>query len=303
MWDERDATSLRWNSAASESATVRIVRRRAALAAVLCVLASAVHAKVESVDLYERADVLGGQPFGDSGPYERLAGSIHFAFDPRNPANAKIVDLSRAPVRADGRVGATADFMVLRPKDTLKGRGIALLEVSNRAPRRRSATSIAPARAARPTRRRISATASSCARTDGHLGRLQFDVPDPRLLRMQVPIANDNGEPIYGVVRSDWVVDETVSTLALGHRITGLIRSRPGRRAQRSRAARTRREARDRPARAGSLPARCRAAIARPIRRTSMRTRGFRAATSTSWSTWRAIRASSGSGSRRSATR
>src|SRR5262245_20534373 len=128
MWDVRDATSRRWSSAASESATVRIVRRSATLVAVLCVLASASQARVESVDLYERADVLGGQPFGDSGPYERLAGSIHFAFDPRNPANAQIVDLAHAPVRADGRVGASADFMVLRPKDMLKGRGIALLE-------------------------------------------------------------------------------------------------------------------------------------------------------------------------------
>jgi hypothetical protein len=200
---------------------VRIVRRRAALAVVLCVLAPAVHGKVESVDLYERADVLGGQPFGDSGPYERLAGSIHFAFDPRNPANAKIVDLSRAPARADGRVGATADFMVLRPKDTLKGRGIALLEVSNRGGK--AALSYFN-RAARMS----NAPDAPEDFGDGFLMRQgltviwvgwQFDVPyDPRLLRMQVPIANENGEPIYGLVRSDWVIDETTSTLSLGHR-------------------------------------------------------------------------------------
>src|SRR5262245_14438491 len=109
-----------------------VLRRTAALAAAIWALAPCGHARVESVDLYQRAEVLDGRPFGDSGPYEKLTGVIHFAFDPRNPANARIVDLDKAPLRADDRVGASADFMVLRPKDALKGRGIALLEVSNR---------------------------------------------------------------------------------------------------------------------------------------------------------------------------
>src|SRR6185369_34144 len=116
--------------------------------------------------------------------------------------------------------GVSADFMVLRPKDTLKGRGIALLEVSNRGGK---------ASLSYFNRARASNSPSTAEEFgDGFLMRQgltviwvgwQFDVPfDPKLLRLQVPVASDDGVPISGLVRSDWVVDETVSTLALGHR-------------------------------------------------------------------------------------
>src|SRR5262245_11317944 len=177
----------------------RVMRMTAVLA--LGVLALAAQAKVDSVDLYERVDVLNGQSFGDSGAYERLSGSIHFAFDPRNPANAAIVDLGKAPVRADGKVGASADFMVLRPKDTLKGRGIGLLEVSNRGGK---------ASLSYFNRARASNSPSTAEEFgDGFLMRQgltviwvgwQFDVPfDQKLLRLQVPVASDDGVPIHGL--------------------------------------------------------------------------------------------------------
>jgi hypothetical protein len=175
---------------------------------------------VESVDVYQRMDVLDGKPFGESGAYEKLSGQIHFAFEPGNPANARIVDLDKAPRRADGRIGATADFVVLRPKDTLKGRGIALLDVSNRGGK----AALGYFNGARPSLTLDSPEDYG----DGFLMRQgltviwvgwQFDVPnDPDLLRLQLPVASAEGEPIYGLVRSDWVLDETVSTLPLGHR-------------------------------------------------------------------------------------
>jgi hypothetical protein len=197
-----------------------VLRWTAALAAAIWALAPPAHARVESVDLYQRAEVLGGRSFGDSGPYEKLSGVIHFAFDPDNAANARIVDLDKAPTGTDGRVGASADFMVLRPKDALKGRGIALLEVSNRGGK----ASLAYFNRAR------SSTDPDAQEDygDGFLMRQgltviwvgwQFDVPyDPGLLRLRVPIANEDGVPIYGLVRSDWIVDEAVNTLPLGHR-------------------------------------------------------------------------------------
>jgi len=197
-----------------------VLRRTAAVAVAIFTLVPCAHARVESIDLYQRAEVLDGRPFGDSGAYEKLSGVIHFSFDPDNAANTRIVDLDKAPVGSDGRVGASADFMVLRPKDALKGRGIALLEVSNRGGK----ASLAYFNRAR------SSTDPDTAEDygDGFLMRQgltviwigwQFDVPyDPGLLRLRVPIANEDGLPIYGIVRSDWVVDEPVSTLALGHR-------------------------------------------------------------------------------------
>jgi hypothetical protein len=197
-----------------------VLRRTAALAAAIWALAPCARARVESVELHQRVEVLGGRSFGDSGPYERLSGIIHFAFDPDNAANARIVDLDKAPTGVDGRVGASADFMVLRPKDALKGRGIALLEVSNRGGK----ASLVYFNRAR------SSTDPDTPEDygDGFLMRQgltviwvgwQFDVPyDPGLLRLQVPIANEDGLPIYGLIRSDWVADEATNTLPLGHR-------------------------------------------------------------------------------------
>ena len=47
----------------------------------------------------------------------------------------------------------------------------------------------------------------------------QFDVPrDPGLLRLQAPIAGDGGQPIEGLVRSDWTLDAPTATLPLAHR-------------------------------------------------------------------------------------
>src|SRR5207237_746187 len=79
-----------------------------------------------------RAGVRGGRPVGAAGGYEKLAGVVVFALDPANAANAAIVDLARAPRDASGRVIASANFMVLRPKTMPRERAVALLEVSNR---------------------------------------------------------------------------------------------------------------------------------------------------------------------------
>jgi hypothetical protein len=52
----------------------------------------------------DRRDVVaGGTAFGAAGAYERLAGRVYFAFDPRNPHDRRIVDLERAPRNAAAR--------------------------------------------------------------------------------------------------------------------------------------------------------------------------------------------------------
>src|SRR5207302_9061194 len=85
-------------------------------------------AEVRRVSVESRVDVLGGQSFGPVGPYEKLAGVIDVALDPRNPANARIVDLERAPRGADGLVEASAPLMLLRPQDRSRRRGVALVD-------------------------------------------------------------------------------------------------------------------------------------------------------------------------------
>jgi hypothetical protein len=110
------------------------MRTVTAVAALLGLLSSGSPALAElaSVTIQSRAPVAGGQAFGATGTYEKLRGTIEFALDPRDPHNAGIVDLERAPRASDGRVHFTADLYVLRPVDASKGNGVLLFEVANR---------------------------------------------------------------------------------------------------------------------------------------------------------------------------
>jgi len=177
-------------------------------------------ASVSRIVVQSREDVLGGRPFGAAGSYEKLVGVVELALDPANAANAAIVDLARAPKDASGRVTASANFMVLRPKSMPRERAVALLEVSNRG-----------GKAALPYFARAvwSADPTSGAELGDALPlRLgltliwvgwQFDVPRrDGVLRLDAPVATDDGRPIEGLVRSDWTVDERTVSLQLGHR-------------------------------------------------------------------------------------
>lgn len=100
--------------------------RKALLAGcAVALLAQSADAEVTKVEVKSRAVV------GQSG-YEKVAGTIHFALDPKHPRNRVIVDLDKAPVAGQGRVEFSSDFYLLRPVDAAKGNGVALVEVVNR---------------------------------------------------------------------------------------------------------------------------------------------------------------------------
>lgn len=192
--------------------------------AVVLILGSALSAEAEvlRVEVESRAEVLDGRRFDRYGPYELLRGHIVFGFDPDDPMNARIADLGLAPRNADGLVEARANFVVLQPADPALGRGVALVEVSNRGGKasmryfnRASTSSLDPD--------------DPAAFGDGLLMRLgltvvwvgwQFDVPaDGDGLRLETPVARaPDGAALTGLVRSDWTVDEPADTLPLGHR-------------------------------------------------------------------------------------
>ena len=110
------------------------MRSKLLIAVVLCLAfcPSLASAEVAKVTVANRVTVAGGQAFGTTGPYEKLTGTIEFALDPKEPHNARITDLGRAPQDARGRVHFTSDMMVLRPTDPAKGNGVLLFEVINR---------------------------------------------------------------------------------------------------------------------------------------------------------------------------
>src|SRR5215471_4862998 len=80
-------------------------------------------ARVAGVEITSRSDVLAGEPFGDTGMYERIVGRVYFSVVVANFHNRRIIDLGNAVNVADGEVAFSADFIAVRPKDPQKGNG------------------------------------------------------------------------------------------------------------------------------------------------------------------------------------
>ncbi|HEV3056978.1 MAG TPA: alpha/beta hydrolase domain-containing protein [Vicinamibacterales bacterium] len=167
-----------------------------------------------------RETVLDGRPFGAGGAYEKLVGTVDFAFDPNLPANDIIVDLKLAPRSASGHVEASADFFMLKPVDPRKGNGRLLYEVGNRGGKSILTTFQKASASTNPT--------TSAEFGDGALMRegfvllwmgWQWDVPiAPGIMRMEMPIATEGGKPITGLVRGNFILNERSQTASLADR-------------------------------------------------------------------------------------
>jgi len=175
-------------------------------------LAATAGAEVTRVDVARRMDL------GSTG-YEKIVGTIHFAVDPRDPRNSRVVDLDKAPLDANGRVEFSSDLYILRPKAP-RGNGAALVDVLNRGNKM--------------VLNGFNRGGSPDPATENDLGDRflmrfgftivwvgwEFDVADrPMAMRIQVPIATDHGKPITGVVRAQFTpnaaaTDFTVTDLS-----------------------------------------------------------------------------------------
>ncbi|HEY3909409.1 MAG TPA: alpha/beta hydrolase domain-containing protein [Stellaceae bacterium] len=73
-----------------------------------------------------------GASFGAVGAYERIDGTMTGEVDPKDPLNADIVDIGLATKSADGKVGYSADFQILRPVDLANGNHRVIFDLPNR---------------------------------------------------------------------------------------------------------------------------------------------------------------------------
>jgi hypothetical protein len=81
----------------------------------------------------ERTDPFaGGVDFGDTGPYEWLRGTVHYAIDPNEKTLPYICDLDLAPRNADGMVEFSSTIDIVKPVDLSRGNRRILYEFSNR---------------------------------------------------------------------------------------------------------------------------------------------------------------------------
>ena len=160
------------------------------------------------LDITRRISFADGMDFGDTGPYERLVGTAHYAVDPAEPRLQDIVDLDLAPRNADGLVEFSGDLDILKPVDIAKGNKRLFYEVSNRGNRSalRSFNDAEPS--PDPT------TAAHAG--NGYLMRKGYTVvlsgwqgdhvPGTGIVA-QLPEARLNGEPLKGRIRQEFIID------------------------------------------------------------------------------------------------
>ncbi|MEM1088816.1 MAG: alpha/beta hydrolase domain-containing protein [Pseudomonadota bacterium] len=175
-------------------------------------------ARVDSVKIRDRQVI----PATEQYPaYERLSGTVRFAIDPALAVNQRISDISLVrTTHPHGWAVASANFLMLRPMEQPED-PVALLEISNRG-------GIAGLRYFQRGEFSLEPELPEHF-GDGLLMRRgmtlvwvgwQWDVPEDGQgrLRLEVPYAPSRDPANYGLVRSDWVVDEPVELLALAHR-------------------------------------------------------------------------------------
>ena len=143
---------------------------------------------------------------------------MHFALDPKAAINQRIVDLNLAPRNAKGEVEFTADFFMLKPSDPKKGNHRLFYEVGNRGGK----SMLGYFQKAKNSKDPTSAEEIG----DGALMNQgwtllwmgwQWDVPTGQM-RMDQPIATDNGKKITGLVRGNFIPNDHSPTQPLADR-------------------------------------------------------------------------------------
>jgi Alpha/beta hydrolase domain len=178
------------------------------------------HTECIELQIMLREPFAGGKAFGDTGPYERIAGIARFAIDPNLTRNHLMVDLTHAPRNAQGRVEFACDFFILAPKDPSKGNGAILYDVNNRGNKLALAFFNNAAGSNDPS------TAEHAG--DGFLFRRGYTVvwcgwigellPGGGRLLLQAPVAMEHGKPIVGPVRYEFSTDSAAESLPLSRR-------------------------------------------------------------------------------------
>ena len=79
-----------------------------------------------------RVENLQTTPYAGRDDYEFVSGRAVFTFDPKLRANQQIVDIAHAERNSSGLVEATANFVIIRPREAARSNGTVLFEVSNR---------------------------------------------------------------------------------------------------------------------------------------------------------------------------
>jgi hypothetical protein len=168
-----------------------------------------------TLTITERVPFANGHAFDEAGPYERVTGKASFRIDPQGPLAAVVTDLDKADRAPDGLVSVTADFCILRPRDLARGNGRIFFDYGNRG-NKRALQYICDAPGSNDPIMLDHAG-------NGYLFRRGYSIvwlawqgdllPGDGRMLIDVPLATENGAPITGLVRADFIAAEPGTTV------------------------------------------------------------------------------------------
>ena len=152
---------------------------------------------VTRIEIITREPYLEGRPFDGVGSYERLRGKVFFAVDPKHAANQTVIDLDLAPRNDAGLVEFSTDVELLAPQDLSKANGAILYDVNNRGGKLALGM--------------FNTGADEFLMRKGYVvlwsGWIAETQPGSGRLRLTAPVATENGKPIIGPVRAEFVIE------------------------------------------------------------------------------------------------
>ncbi|PWT89332.1 MAG: hypothetical protein C5B56_07300 [Proteobacteria bacterium] len=163
-------------------------------------------AKITRVEVAKTTPAFEGATFGAVGAYEQIDGTAYGELDPRDPLNALVQDIERAPRNARGMVEYSMGISILKPVDMSKGNRTLLYETVNRGRKNLPFLNIG---------------GEEAKAGDGFLQREGYtqawsgwegDITTG--LRIVLPIAtNPDGSPITGRVRAEYILAAPTATV------------------------------------------------------------------------------------------
>jgi hypothetical protein len=152
---------------------------------------------VTRIEIKTREPYLGGRAFDGVGSYEKLRGKAFFAVDPKHAANQTVIDLELAPKNDAGLVEFSTDVELLAPKDLSKANGAMLYDVNNRGGKLALGM--------------FNTGADEFLMRKGYVviwsGWIAETLPGGGRLRLTAPVAVENGKPLTGPVRAEFVIE------------------------------------------------------------------------------------------------
>ena len=175
---------------------------------------------VTKLEVANRSQFANGESFGETGPYELVEGTVHFAVDPLHPRNQMIAALDLAPRDSAGKVSMSADFSVLKPVELGQGTRRLLFDVVNRGGK--TALTGFNSLPASPDPMAPLESGNGFLMRQGYTvvwGGWQADLPaNPGLVGLQAPQAVGPGGPLAGKILCQFQTDSQAQTFLLSHR-------------------------------------------------------------------------------------